>query len=138
MIDKGVNTFVVDYHGTSIFERRDLSNLINLPTKKSIFFTTQTFPGFEDQTDFPDPWFYETGIFDGKFTSVVGQGASGTVLSGEWFGKKAAFKFIEIGSHKNHRNNVYNLKTLSEKLSEMSSLQEAKGSKLISFYGHYR
>ena len=61
--------------------------------KKSIFFKIRP---FAYGAEFPDPWYYKTGIFDGKFASVIGHGASGIVLSGEWFGKQAAFKFVEI------------------------------------------
>ena len=88
--------------------------------------------------NFPDPWFYKTGVFDGKFDDVIGQGASGIVLKGEWFGRKAAFKFVEIGSQKYQERSDVALKSLNEKLTEMISIQSTAGSKIISFYGHYR
>ena len=139
MIDKGVNPFVVDYGGDTEFEMGNLAHLSNLPTKKSIFFTTRPFlDEFEKKSDFPDPWFYRTGVFDGKFRSVVGQGASGIVLNGEWYGKKAAFKFVEIGEQKEQKYAPDAIKSLDEKLSEMISISELEGSKIISFYGHYR
>ena len=137
MIDKGANPFVVTYGGnTWADETRYLSNL---PTKKSIFFTTRPLPDeFEKKNDFPDPWFYRTGVFDGKFSSAVGQGASGVVLSGEWYGKKAAFKFVEVGNQVDQSYAIDSLKTLNEKLSEMTSISALAGSKIVSFYGHYR
>ena len=137
MIDKGANPFVVDYAGSTGFDISNLGRLSNLPSQKSVYFTTRPFEGeFEGKTNFPDPWFYRTGVFDGKLNSVIGQGASGTVLSGDWFGKKAAFKFVEIGAQKFQEKN--SLRNLDEKLSEMISIQSTRGSKIVSFYGHYR
>ena len=77
-------------------------------------------------------------MFDGKFNTLIGQGATGTVISGEWFGKKAAFKFVEIGNEKSQSYTEDGLKTLDDKLSEMISIQSTTGSKIVNFYGHYR
>ena len=110
-----------------------------MPSQKSVYFITRPLPDeFKERSSFPDPWFYKTGVFNGNFSSVIGQGASGTVISGEWFGKKAAFKFVAIGAQKYHEFTNERLKTLNEKLSEMISIQETVGSKIVSFYGHYR
>ena len=137
MIDKGANPFVVDGSGAAQIKRT--RNLSNLPTKKSVFFTTRPFTDkFEEKSDFCDPWFYRTGVFDGKFCSVVGQGASGIVVKGEWYGKKAAFKFVEIGKQTFQKAANDSIKSLNEKLSEMITISEIAGSKIISFYGHYR
>ena len=139
MIDRGANPFVVSYGGKTPFDRYNLDSLSNLPSQKSIFFTTRPLPDeLKEQTEFPDPWFYKTGVFKGKFDSVIGQGAAGTVISGEWFGKKAAFKFVEIGNQKYQELMHDALKTLEEKLSEMTSIQSTVGSKILSFHGHYR
>ena len=139
MIDRGVNPFVVAYTGKAEDDIHNLGYLSNLPSQNSIFFTTRPFPDeFEEQNEFPDTWFYKAGVFCGKFDSVIGQGASGTVISGEWFGKKAAFKFVEIGTQKRQEKVGDSLKTLDEKLSEMISIQSTVGSKIVSFYGHYR
>ena len=139
MIDRGANPFIAENDcGSSTEETRHLSNL---PTQKSVFFTVRPLVGNNgSKVDFPDPWFYRTGVFDGKFNSVIGQGASGTVISGEWFGKKAAFKFVEIdwNSLKWQKDPSVSTKALNEKLSEMISIQATKGSKIVSFYGHYR
>ena len=137
MIDKGANPFIVEYSGTSrAYQTRHLSNL---PTQKSAYFITRPLASDdESKAAFLDPWFYQTGVFDGKFHSMIGQGASGTVISGEWFGKKAAFKFVEIGVQKLDEYVVEALKKLDEKLSEMISIQSTVGSKIVSFYGHYR
>ena len=136
MIDNGVNPYIVDFEGKTMFEKFNLGSLSNLPSKKSVYFTTR--PLVESNPDFDDPWFYKTGVFNGKFDSLIGQGASGTVISGEWAGKKAAFKFVEVGAQKFQEKADDALKTFNEKLSEMTSIQATKGSKIISFYGHYR
>ena len=139
MIDKGANPFILDSIGVTQFKFYNLANLSNLPTQKSVFFTVRSLGNNdESKVDFLDPWFYRTGVFDGKFGSVIGQGASGTVISGEWYGKKAAFKFVEIGSHGKQNNVNDALKSLDEKLSEMTSIQATKGSKIVHFYAHYR
>ena len=137
MIDRGANPFVVGYDGnTWTDETRKLSNL---PNQKSVHFTTRSLPDeFKGQSAFPGPWFYKTGIFDGKFVRVIGQGATGTVISGEWFGNKAAFKFVETGTQEFQEHIEDGLKTLNENLTEMLSIQETVGSKIVSFYGHYR
>ena len=136
MIDKGANPFIVDYKGdTWTDETRHLSNL---PTQKSIYFLTQPLIDNDVTNDFPEPWFYRNGVFDGKFESAIGQGASGRVISGEWYGKKAAFKFVEVGVQKQQKLAMSNLKSLEEKLSEMISIETTKGSKIVQFYGHYR
>ena len=140
MIDRGLNPFVASYTGLDDYENCNRPTLSNLPTKKSIYFTTQPLIGeFKDTNDFPDPWFYRTGVF-GKFDSVIGRGASGVVLSGDWFGRKAAFKFVDIGIPKipDSKNVQDAIEDLNRKLSEMISIQSTKGSKIVSFYGHYR
>ena len=129
MIDRGANPFIVDYAGRTRFK---LGRLSNLPTKKSIYFTIAE---FGDTTGLPDPWFYQTGVFDGKFDSMIGQGASGVVISGRWQGKRAAFKFVQIENRKVIQDS---LRSLNEKLSEMTSIQSVRGSNIVSFYGHYR
>ena len=138
MIEEGANPFVVDSHNCDdqfTYWYRAKSELSNLPTKKSVYFTIQPLVAeFKDSYDFLEPWFYRTGVFD----SVIGQGASGKVLSGDWFGRKAAFKFVEIGKQKFQDDIRDSLKVLSEKLSEMTSIQGTEGSKILEFYGHYR
>ena len=139
MIDKGANPFVVDYRGKTKLDIYNLDHLSNLPRQKSVYFTIRQIEGeFKGKTSFPKPWFYQTGIFDGKFDFFIGQGASGTVLSGKWFGKKAAFKFVGIGSQKAEKYVKDTLKSLDDKLSEMISIQATQGSKIVKFYGHYR
>ena len=140
MIEKGANPFVVACNGTDEFTYWNLekSNLSNLPTKKSIYFTIQPYIGGDKDKDvFLDPWFYRTGVY-GTFDSVIGQGASGIVLRGDWFGKRAAFKFVEIGTQNFPEDVEDGSKVLSKKISEMTSIQSTEGSKILSFFGHFR
>ena len=100
----------------------------------------QAFKVEEEYFDYVDSkwtWFYE-GQFGSKIRSVVGQGASGVVLSGEWRGKKAAFKLIKIGTTVTQENIEDNLMHQNNKLSELIMIQETKGSKILAFYGHFR
>ena len=139
MIDKGANPFVVKYSGESEFHGRHLSYLPNLPTKKSVYFTIHPINDkFKAKTNFRDSWVYQTGVFDGKFDSLIGRGASGIILKGKWCGKMAAFKFVDIGTQEFPANVSAALKSLNEQLFEMKSIQEAEGSKILTFYGHYR
>ena len=146
MNEKGANPYVVDAIDTDQFTDWNLanSNLSNLPTKKSVYFTVRPLDDeFQKESGFLDPWSYKTGVF-GSFDSVVGRGASGTVLSGDWFGKKAAFKFVEIefGKFENLTEVALpienRLKILNEKLLAIMSTQESWGSKMVKFFGHYR
>ena len=138
MIDKGANPYVVRHSGNSQFDDHNLGYLSNLPNKKSIYFTIGSIHNdFKNKANFFDPWFYKTGIF-GKFNSIIGKGASGIVLSGEWFGRKAAFKFVDVGYQKQTKMIADSLRIFNEKLSEMRSIQQTEGSKILSFYGHYR
>ena len=135
MVNLGSNPFIVGYDGNE-FNRKNLGYLSNLPSQQSVYFTTQSpVKQFKDKTDFLDPWFYKSGVFDGKFGSVIGLGASGVVLSGEWSGKRAAFKFVKIETKNRQADYGENS---NENLSEMTSIQATKGSRIVSFYGHYR
>ena len=99
VLDRGVNPFVVDYDGTTPFQNHGLGHLSNIPPQKSVFFTTRPIEGkFKGKTNFPAPWCYGSGVFDGKFEDFIGKGAVAVVLSGQWFGKKAAFKGVVAGS----------------------------------------
>ena len=141
MIDKGANPFIVTYGGNFPYWAHNIheQNLPKLPTTKSVYFLTRPLKGYDETyDDFLDPWFYRSGVYDGKFESAIGQGASGRVISGEWYGKKAAFKFVEIVKQKEQKYVDEGLKSLDEKLSEMTSIQATKGSKIVQFYGHYR
>ena len=140
MIDKGANPFIVAYNNANryMMEKLHYQNLSNLP-RASVYFTTRPLVGNGGgEVDFSDPWFYRNGVFDGKFDSMIGQGAAGTVISGKWYGRNAAFKFVEIGEQKVQKNAKKGLEVLDEKLSEMISIQATEGSNIVRFYGHYR
>ena len=149
MINRGVNPYVVDHSGTlalwysglSKFELWNLSNMSNLPTSKSIFFSIEPFECFCNEkcdSDLRNPWFYRNGIFDGQFDYVIGKGASGIVLYGYCHGVEAAFKFVDIGNQRFQVNTSDTLAELNRKLGEMRSIQATRGSKVLNFYGHYR
>ena len=139
MINNGANPYIVCCDGKTSFHSYDLGSLSNLPRQKSVYFTIRrTFGESESTPDFPDPWFYKTGVFNGKYDSLIGQGASGTVISGDWAGKKAAFKFVPIGKQEKQEYASDAMKILNDKLSEMTSIQATKGSKVVKFFGHFR
>ena len=141
MINHGVNPFIINQTGTSEFEKRDFSNISNLPTSKSIFFPIESFNCFCDEkcdSDLSTPWFYKNGIFDGQFDYVIGKGASGIVLHGYCHGVEAAFKYVDIGRQKQLTFSSDGLAELNRKLGEMRSIQATRGSKILEFYGHFR
>ena len=86
-----------------------------------------------EQNNFLGPWRYKTGVFDGKFDSVIHQEAAGTVISGYWLGKRAAYKFALIGTQKYQAQARDRLKTLNEKL----TIGSMTGSKIAPLF-HYR
>ena len=140
MVNKGTNPFIEAFDGVTCFDEYELAKLSNLPPVKSVYFTTQPLANeFKGSNEFESPWYYSTGIF-GEFNenSMIGRGASGIVLKGEWFGNEAAFKFVDIGSQVFSENVSDNLRKLNEKLSEMTSIQSTEGSKIVKFLGHYR
>ena len=140
MIEKGANPFIMSHKHEDQYTMWNLtkSKLSKLPKKKSVYFTIRPFLAeFGNNDEFLEPWFHRTGIF-GKFDSVIGRGSSGVVLSGDWFGKRAAFKFVGIGRETFKVKIEDGLDLLNQKLSEMTMIQSTKGSKIIKFYGHYR
>ena len=141
MINRGVNPYIVNYRGRNKFEYSNLSNLSNLPTSKSIFFSIKAFKCFCDEkcdSDLSNPWFYKNGIFDGQFDYLIGRGASGIVLHGYCHGVEAAFKYVDIGRQKQLTFSSDGLAELNRKLGEMRSIQATKGSKVLDFKGHFR
>ena len=142
MVNRGVNPYVSDCDGKSEFGHyEDLSNLSSLPTSKSIFFSIEPFECFCDtkcDSDLPNPWFYQNGVFNGQFDCRIGKGASGTVLHGFCHGVEAAFKFIDVGEQKFKKKVQEHLVDLNRKLAEMKKVQTTIGSKIVKFYGHFR
>ena len=141
MIDSGVNPYVVDYSAESQFDEWSLSDLSNLPTSKSVFFSVEPLKCFCDQkcdSDLSTPWFYKNGVFDGKLDEIIGNGTSGVVLHGLCHGVEAAFKFIEIGRQNWQEYAEDGIAELNRQLGEMGSIQTTEGSKIVSFFGHFR
>ena len=141
MINHGVNPFVVAHFGKDELENWNLSNLSNLPTEKSIYFSIDPFNCFCDQEcdfDLSTSWFYKNGVFDGKFDYTIGKGGSGIVLHGFCHGVEAVYKFVDIGKQEFQENASDALAELNRKLGEMRSIRATSGSKTLKFYGHYR
>ena len=136
MINRGANPFV-RWDGMLQYEVFNLDYLSNLPSQKSVYFITRPIPDeFMKQNNFLGPWRYKTGVFDGKFVSVIASEESiGTVISGYWFGKRAAYEFVQIGTQKYQTEARDRLKTLNERLTIGSTIQ--RGSKIAPLF-HYR
>ena len=140
MIDRGVNPYVVDYSGRSQADVWSLSNLSNLPSSKSIFFSIESFECSCDDkcsSDLSSPWFYKNGVFDGRFDAIIGKGTS-VVLHGFWHGIEAAFKFVPIQNRQYREFGSGSSAEVSRKIGEMKSVQTTAASKIVKFYGHYR
>ena len=136
MIDQGANPHVKAYYGKSEYEVKNLQNLkLTLPPEKSIYFSVKK---IDDDITLADPWFYQSGVYQGCFESKIGSGASGTVVRGKWNGKPAAYKFVSIGEQKFQEKTKDALAPLNKKLDEMTSMKSISGSKMVRFFGHYR
>ena len=135
MVNRGANPFV-RYNGKSSFEDYNIDYLSNLPSQKSVYFITRPLhpDNVTAQNSFLGPWRYKTGVFDGTFISIIGKEAAATLISGYWFGKRAAYKFVPIGTQKYQADAHDRLKTLNQKLKKGSTI----GSKTVSLFGHYR
>ena len=117
---------------SSNIDKITLSAYKKLP--KSIYFSTENVPN----ENLLAPWQYKTGIFPGKFNGLIGSGSEGTVVAGEWLGKKAAFKFIRFSLSRKMSTTVEVLDDLHKRLSEMKAMQQTKGSAILPFWGHFR
>ena len=138
MLNNGANPYICNYNGnSSVHHLRRAGYEIDMK-QRSVYFTTQ--PLFGTNPGFLHPWFYKTGVFNGNFDleKPLGEGSAGIVIKGEWAGKKAAFKFVDIGKQQQLGHAKYSLEILGKKLSEMNEIQSTKGSRILSFYGHYR
>ena len=143
MIEKGGNGYLYalfeDYFKTRTKKSADYHKSMFQKVQQykktiSIYFSIEN---SENQALLP-PWTYKTGVFPGKFNRLIGSGSEGTVIEGEWIGKKAAFKFVRIGVQKQVKTTVELLDDLNRRLTEMKALQEAKGSAITPFLGHFR
>ena len=102
LIDAGVNPHVIDFEGDSQYDQFSLGSLSNIPTIKSIVFGVKSFPctcTVLCAGDLSEEWLYFSGIFDGRFDRVIGQGGEGIVLNGYWHGKQRHLSSVQLGSN---------------------------------------
>ena len=69
-----------------------------------------------------------------NFDKVIGRGASGTVVNGQWFGKNAAFKFVIKRFSISDRTP----EILYNRTPEVESMNRCSGSRILKLYGNYR
>ena len=136
MLDRGANPFVKRYDGKTEYDIRSLSssNLINLPTKKTIFFPIVDF----GNSALLSPWQYLVGVFPGNFNRLIGSGGEGHVIAGSWNNSKAAFKWVHLGKQEYKAKIDEALADLEKKLGEMRTMQTTIGSSIMPIVGHFR
>ena len=150
MVDRGANPFVrCSYTVNSDYEGYNLDYLSNLPSQKSVYFITRPLHPDDEvmaQNSFLAPWRYKTGVFDGKFVSMIGKQAAGKYnsagifISGYWFGKRAAYKFVRIGTQEYLEKVRDSLRILNVRYTLGSMIDDKIISSfgLYSWFGHYR
>ena len=134
MIDQGVNPHIRDHEGDTQYDRYSLSKLNNITPLKSVHFIIKRISS--DVAG--NPWRYSNGTYPVTFTDVIEQGGEGSVLGGELNGVEVAFKFVKIGEIKYTRKVKDGLANLDTRLSEMRTMNDAKGSCVLEMLGHYR
>ena len=148
MIDLGANPHVKDADDITYYERmidqlRDSVSIPNnVPSTKSIFFPIKNF-----QTgQLGEPWYYTTGVYDGKFGRVIGKGGEGVVIQGEFSGRKAAYKFVKIKKsilridinmtqEKDYEDSI---EEMNEQLHEMTEMMTTSGITILPLEAHFR
>ena len=111
-----------------------MSNLSNLRSVKSVFYPIKKF----STGNLGEPWYYTTGVNDGKFGRVIGKGGEGTVVEGDWNGQPAAYKFVEIKGLKRGKNYSDMLADMNERLKEMTEMMATPGDAILPFQAHFR
>ena len=134
MIDLGANPHIKDLEGNTDFDLFGLSYLKNIQSVKSVFFPIKKFP----TGNLGDSWCYTTGVYDGKFGRVVGTGGEGVVIQGEWNGKPAAYKFVQMKGLAYSTNYDVSFNDMSERLTEMTEMMETPGDTILTFEAHFR
>ena len=134
MIDLGANPHIRDVNGDTNYDNFGLSNLNNLPSVKSVFFSIKKF----STGNVGEPWYYTTGVYDGKFGRVISKGGEGTVIQGEWNGQPAAFKFVQMKGLKFREKYSDNMADINERLKEMTEMLATPGDVILSLEAHYR
>ena len=134
IIDLGANPYIRDVDGDTEYDNYDLSNLNNLPSIKSVFFSIKNFAS----GNIGEPWCYTTGVYDGKFGRVIGKGGEGTVIEGEFNGQPAAFKFVQMKGLRLNKKYDENMKDMNERLKEMTEMMATPGNSILPFQAHFR
>ena len=112
------------------------SNVTTPSVQKSIYFSIQPNESYPDELR--KAWFYTNGTFKGKFEEVIGKGAEGVIIKGQWMKKRAAFKFVEIDNLKVQELATNGFRDLKKRLTEMYELQFIDGSHIVATFGHLR
>ena len=136
MLDRGANPYIRDAKGETNFDRYGLFNLNNLPSVKSAFFTTKE----HTIDDHLEPWCYTPGVYDGKFSNVIGKGGEATVIRGEFNGL-AAYKFVEmkgLNLHEDYDNNTVDMAKRLMEMDTQSKLMKTPGDGILPLEAHYR
>ena len=103
MIDHGFNPHIRNVKGTTQHELYGLSNLKNVPSVKSVFYPIKNFP----TGNLDNSMCYTTGVYDAKYGRVIGMGGEGVVIQGEWNGRSAAYKFVEVKRLKKRLKKIF-------------------------------
>ena len=134
MIDLGANPHIRNASGESYYDNFGLSNLNNLPSVKSVFFSIKKF----STGNVGEPWYYTTGVYDGKFGQLVGKGGEGIVIQGEWNGQPAAYKFVAMKGLKLNQIWGHNMEDMEGRLKEMTEMMATSGDAILPFKAHFR
>ena len=149
MIAAGVNPFALDYENETQADYwnvpRELISEASPGLTPDLFFSTTSLPcnsqncGKSCEQGLPDPWYYNNGkVWEFKTEDRIGEGAEGIVLSGQFHGREAAFKMVEIKNLKTEKYAADAMNDLRTRLSEMHSLSKTNGQNILPFYGHIR
>ena len=103
---------------------------------KSVYFSIYPDENYPEELQLP--WYYTNGVFPGNFKERIGKGSEGYVISGTWIGDNAAYKFVEIKDETFQTVIEDGLKTLKNRLTEISALKEVQGSCILQECGHIR
>ena len=134
MIRREANPHILNHHGNSGYNLYSLGSLSNVPSIESIYFPIKSFPS----GNLASPFHYENGVYPGNFCQVIGKGAEGIVIQGNWGNEKAAYKFVEVRDQKFIEKVKDNLADMNARVREMIEMESITGSNILKFNGHFR
>ena len=85
-----------------------------------------------------EPWCYTTGVYDGKFGKVIGKGGEGIVVQGEFNGKPAAYKFVQMKGVGYNGTWGMHMEDMTKRLTEMTEMMATHGDAILPFEAHFR